>query len=263
MCTMPEVMEKDETRPIKRILFVDGDNKFESAVAEALTRDQAAKRGADIEVSSVGVHAPNMAPRRLMTREQLERADLIIVLHSRYVDDVKAMLPQNQWHKIALFHLYCLGDRSKEFPEHALLANEQKFYPEFERACINLITRTTSIPCPETFEERNLNELRKIFIEKYSQQLVDGFTEQEIMVTANHNVMFRDGVIWLRLLRYGSAYSLDVMIKDEHNASFTSIAYGSLYDIRRALYSETFARDNAKTLAKSERSYKRLLTDPR
>jgi hypothetical protein len=108
--------------------------------------------------------------------------------------------------------------------------------------------------------QRNLEELRQAFIEKYHQQLADGFTEEELMGTANRGVILGDGIIWLRLVRYDSAsYSLDIMIKGEHNTSETGFAYGSLDDICQALYSETFARDYAMTYRDLEISYVRHL----
>jgi hypothetical protein len=108
--------------------------------------------------------------------------------------------------------------------------------------------------------QRNLEELRQAFIEKYHRQLVDGFTEEELMVTANHGVILGDGISWLRLLRYDStSYSLDIMIKDEHNSTETCVSYGSLDDIRRALYSETFARDHVMKYSDLEKSYDLLL----
>jgi hypothetical protein len=281
-------MEKDKTCPITNILFVDGDNKFESAALETFTQCEADNRDVDIIASSVGVNATDGEGRselvymvrlnfdytkchvskyyqilrgatRRMTPERLENADLIVLLSNRYEADVKAMLPQNQWHKIVPFHLYCLGNRRKEFPEHALQQNERNFYPDFLRACSKLILR---IQIYSFFEDiqRKLEELRQAFIEKYYQQLVDGFTEEELMVTANHGVILGDGIIWLRLLRYDSAsYSLDIMIKDEHNSSEIGIAYGSLEDIRQALYCETFARDYAMTYRDLEISYVRHL----
>jgi hypothetical protein len=152
-----------------------------------------------------------------------------------------------------------LSDRSKEFPEHALQQNERNFYPDFIRACSTLILRMQIYSYFEDIQ-RNLEELRQAFIEKYHRQLVDGFTEEELMVTANHGVILGDGISWLRLLRYDStSYSLDIMIKDEHNSTETCVSYGSLDDIRRALYSETFARDHVMKYSDLEKSYDLLL----
>jgi protein-tyrosine-phosphatase len=285
-------MEKVDECPITNILFVDGDNMLESAVLEALTQYYADVRGVDISVLSVGAHAKEGEHRykkaykfrfdtdyirlptekyyqilrgatRRMTPERLENADLIVLLSSRYEADVKAMLPETQWHKIALFHLYCFGNRSRAFPEHALHKYNHNLIHDFYSACSHLITRISAYSYYERIIQYNLEGLRQSFIQQYQQQLVDGFTDKEVMVNTNHCKLFVDGDIWLRLQRWGVSYALDIVFKNEHNSSSLTLVGGSLDDIRQALYSETFARDHAMAYDHCEQSYERLLSDPR
>jgi protein-tyrosine-phosphatase len=290
-------MEKDNECPIKRILFVDDDNMFESAVAEAIAQFYADLRHLDIQVSSAGIDAKEgerrsseayqfnfdfdemafavmgsqalkyhwilRGPTRELTSSRLADADLVVVLYSRDIDDVKVMMPRSKWHKIVPFHLYCMHSlRGERVTYRSMGANRNK-YSEFHGACSTLITRMASYSYYETVIQPNLEELRKVFIEQYHQQLADGFSDKELMATANHRELLSQGVIWLRLDQWDGNYALAIEIKDEHNSSNQTIIVGSLDKIRQALYSETFARDYALVYADCENSFERLLSDPR
>jgi protein-tyrosine-phosphatase len=290
-------MEKDNECPIKRILFVDDDNMFESAVAEAIAQFYADLRHLDIQVSSAGIDAKEgerrsseayqfnfdfdemafavmgsqalkyhwilRGPTRELTSSRLADADLVVVLYSRDIDDVKVMMPRSKWHKIVPFHLYCMHSlRGERVTYRSMGANRNK-YSEFHGACSTLITRMASYSYYETVIQPNLEELRKVFIEQYHQQLADGFSDKELMATANHRELLSQGVIWLRLDQWDGNYALAIEIKDEHNSSNQAIIVGSLDKIRQALYSETFARDYALVYADCEKSFERLLSDPR
>jgi protein-tyrosine-phosphatase len=275
-------MAEDNGCPIKRILFVDGDNVLESAIAEALTQYEADKHGVDITASSVGVNASDGSHRyattvkisfgqelgqadkydsilrgttKQMTPERLRNSDLIVTLSKRYISAIKAMLPQDQWHKIVQFHLYCLGNRSKEFPEHAL--RNKNLSDDFTRACSNLILRMCTYPYYENVIGRQLDALRSSFIEQYGNQLVDGFSENELMACSVPHVSLSDAGSLLCLKRMGSYYILNLMFKDGHNSTSLSIADGSLDDIRQILYSENFSRDYAMSYEYCEQSYDR------
>jgi protein-tyrosine-phosphatase len=291
-------MGKNNECPIKRILFVDDDNMFESAVAEAIAQFYADLWHLDITVSSAGIDAKEGERRsseayqfnfdfdemafavmgiqalkyhwilrgttRELTSRRLADADLVVVLYSRDIDDVKVMMPRSMWHKIVPFHLYCMHSLHGERVTYRSMGANRDKYSEFHGACSTLITRMASYSYYETVIQYNLEGLRQSFIQQYQQQLVDGFTDKEVMVNTNHCKLFVDGDIWLRLVRYDSAsYSLDIMIKDEHNSSNQAIIVGSLDKIRQALYSETFARDYALVYADCEKSFERLLSDPR
>lgn len=242
-------MAENNGCPIKRILFVDGDNLLESALAEALTQYEADKHGVDITASSVGANATDGSRRyattfkfsfgqkqgqadkydsilrgatKRMTPERLMNSDLIVTLSKRYIPAIKAMLPQNQWLKIVQFHLYCLGNRSKEFPEHALRYKDKNLYDDFTRACSNLILRMCTYPYYENVIGRQLDALRSSFIEQYGKQLVDGFSENELMACSVPQVSLADAGSLLCLKRMGSYYILNLMFKDGHNSTSLS-----------------------------------------
>jgi hypothetical protein len=58
-------MKKDNECPVTNILFVDGDNKFESTALETFTQCEADNRDVDIIASSVGVNATDGEDRSL------------------------------------------------------------------------------------------------------------------------------------------------------------------------------------------------------
>lgn len=269
----------------RSILFVDGDNMLESAVLEALMQYEVDKRGLDISVSSVGVDAVDGKRRseiaygfrleeysfeetldrkyyrilrsatRQMTRERLEAADLIVVLPTRCVSAVKEMLPPSQWGKVVLFHLYCLGNRSEEFPERVLRDRDRRRFEDFKDACRNLITRIISYPYFETILEPALERSCRAFVEKYERELTDGFGEEEQLMEKG------DRAPWLRLQRLGDACYLDLVIKDLHNSSSIDIVSGTLADIRQTLHNPYFARDYAMAYDRLTTSYRRIEDD--
>jgi hypothetical protein len=202
-------------------------------------------------------------PTRELTSSRLADADLVVVLYSRDIDDVKVMMPRSMWHKIVPFHLYCMHSLHGERVTYRSMGANRDKYSEFHGACSTLITRMASYSYYETVIQYNLEGLRQSFIQQYQQQLVDGFTDKEVMVNTNHCKLFVDGDIWLRLQRWGVSYALDIVFKNEHNSSSLTLVGGPLDDIRQALYSETFARDHAMAYDHCEQSYERLLSDPR
>jgi len=94
-----------------KLLFVCSGNTCRSPLAEAITRQQAAERGLDLDASSAGISAWEGAPAsdgallvgmehradlgehrsRQLTREIVDEADLVLVMGPAHLERVEAM----------------------------------------------------------------------------------------------------------------------------------------------------------------------------
>ncbi len=121
---------------IKRILFVCTGNSCRSAMAAGFMKAKLIERGlTDIEVESAGIAAPNglkatpetiqvMAEKKidaslheskLLTKEMIEKADLILVMGEIHLDEVLYKVPRAK-EKVFLLRSYGVGAGFKPAP---------------------------------------------------------------------------------------------------------------------------------------------------